>query len=60
MKKKYFICVDFMKIDEKGFSSEAKYASFFGSKYATFFGLCRILLGLLFTSKYKEISVRKE
>ena len=51
-KKKYFICVDFMKIDEKGFSSEAK--------YVTFFGLCRILLGFLFTSKYKEISVRKE
>ena len=51
-KKKYFICVDFMKIDEKGFSSEAK--------YVTFFGLCRILLGFFFTSKYKEISVRKE
>ena len=51
-KKKYFICVDFMKIDENGFSSEAE--------YMTFFELCRILLGLLFTSKYKEISVRKE
>ena len=52
MKKTYFICVDFMKIDENGFSAEAK--------YVTFFGLCRILLGFLFTSKYKEISVRKE
>ena len=52
MKKKYFICVDFKKKKKKGFSSEAK--------YVTFFGLCRILLGLLFTSKYKEISVRKE
>ena len=51
-KKKYFICVDFMKIDENGFSSEAEYMSFFG--------LCRTLLGFFFTSKYKEISVRKE
>ena len=52
MKKKYFICVDFMKIDENGFSSE--------SEYVTFFGLCRILLRFLFTSKYKKFSVRKE
>ena len=52
MKKEYFICVDFMKIDENGFSSK--------SKYVKIFKLCRILLRFLFTSKYKEISIRKE
>lgn len=53
--KQYFICVDFMKIDENGFSSK-----FVKIKYVKFFELCRILLRFLFTAKYKEISIRKE